>query len=182
MIVNQKSQLHLAKILMFCFGILTSIAFANTPSDSSVNRLSELMPYEDVFFETLIAPIANERQMLIYSLANDESLSDEQRQNALNIFDEYADNMMKSVDTPSLQTALKQAYIAAAKQHYTQAEVDAQIAFYGSEAGKSALAKQAQVLSSYLQSSAPAGLGLIENYQRSHLMGMQDRMKQALNK
>lgn len=160
---------------------LPAVAFAS-PSDSSVAKLAELVPYEALFFESVIAPIEDERQMLAYGLANDKDINDDQRKKAITAFDDYAQNLVKTLDTAATKKELKDAYIKSAKTHYTQAEVDAQIAFYGSEAGKSALQKSQKVLGDYMKAVAPKGLAKIEEYQKKNLTPMQDNIKRILNK
>lgn len=177
--VNTIKQLCQACLVGVC--LWSSLAYANTPSPNTVNRLGELVPYEEVLLGELLAPLNQERQVLAYNLSNDNKLTDAQRQNALKIFDDYANNMIKTIQTPAVQSELKQAFLTAAKTHYTQAEVDAQIAFYGSSAGKSAIDKQPQVFGVYLQSVAPKAIKLIEEYQRNHATKTQERINQIIN-
>lgn len=169
------------KSLMLAAMLLPATVFA-APTDASVAKLADLVPYEALFFESIIAPIEDERQMLAYSLANDKSLNDEQRKKAMQAFDDYAEKLVKTLDTPATKKELKDAYLKAAKTHYTQAEIDAQVAFYGSEAGKSALQKSQKVLGDYMKAVAPKGLTKIEDYQKKNLTSMQDNIKRILNK
>lgn len=166
---------------LLALSAISTLSYA-TPSDTSVKQLLEVTPYEAVFYENIIAPISEEREMLAYNLMSDETLSDDQRKKAIEAFDSYAENLIKTLDTPAIKTELKTAYGNAIKAHYTQAEVDAQIAFYGSEAGKSALEKSSLVLNDYLKTVAPTGLAKIESYQQTNLIKMQDNIKRILNK
>lgn len=161
--------------------LMPSLAFA-TPTDSSLAKLAEVMPYEALFFDSVIAPIEEERHMLAYNLANDKSLTDDQRKKAIKAFDDYAEKLVKTLDTPATKKELKDAYIKSAKANYTQAEVDAQVAFYGSTAGKSALQKNQKVIGDYMKAVAPAGMAKIESYQKANLTPMQDNIKRILNK
>lgn len=173
--------MKLLKSLLFATVLTAGLAYA-TPSDNSLNQLAEVMPYEALFFETVIAPINEERMALAYGLSSDPSLTDDQRQKALQAFDDYAENLIKTLDTPATQAELKKSYISAARKHFTQAEVDAQIAFYGSEAGKSVMAKSDGVINDYLKTVVPTGISRIESYQKANLTPMQDNIKRILNK
>lgn len=169
-------------LLVVGISLSTMNASASTPSDASVQKLAELTPYEDVFFDNIIAPIVDERNALLYGLMNDSTLTDDQRQKAMQAFDAYVDNLIKVLDTPETKAELKTAYVRTAKAQYTQAEVDAQIAFYGSDAGKSALQKRNGVLSGYLETVMPTNIAKVEAYQTTHLTPMQDTIKRILNK
>lgn len=171
------------KIIYALVGIflLPSLVFAS-PTQSSVTKLAELVPYEAVFFDLVISPIEQERQALAYTLTSDTTLTDTQRKNAIKAFDDYAQNLIKVINTPAIKQELKNNYINSAIANYTQAEVDAQIAFYGSEAGKSALQKNEKVLGDYMQNMTPKGLKVLEEYQKKNLMPMQDSIKRILNK
>ncbi len=161
---------------------LAPMAYATTPSDTSLNQLAELMPYEAVFAEAVFAPLEMEGQALAYSLQNDTSLSDTQRQDALKAFDDYAKGLVKELGTPAKKAELKKAYIAAAKASYTQEEVDALTAFYSNKVAQSALAKSDTVLSTYMQSINDATTKTISSYEQKHLTTFQDKVKRILDK
>lgn len=160
---------------------LPALATAN-PSDSSLNKLADVVPYESIFAEAILAPIYLEGESLAQALAADPSLTDKQRTEALKTFESYAQNLIKELNTPAKKAELKKAYIAAAKQGYTQAEVDAQIAFYGSEVGKSALKKEEAVFGAYMKSVGPSTTKTIQDYQQKNGIKMQDNIKRILNK
>lgn len=151
------------------------------PTQASLNQLAEVMPYEDLFFSTVITPLEQERQALAYSLASNPNLSDSERQQAIKAYDAYADGLIKAIDTPATKSTLKNAYINAAK-NYSQAEIDALLAFYGSSAGKSALQKSEQVTVNYLQTGASSVATIIDNYQKMHRNTLENTLKQTLDK
>lgn len=169
------------KALILSAMLLPAFAFAS-PSEQSLTKLAETMPYEALFFEAAIAPIEEERMALAYGLSNDNALTDEQRKKAMQAFDEYAEKLVKTLDTKATKDELKKAYINAARQNFTQAEVDAQIAFYGSKDGKSALEKSQKVYGDYLKSVSTNAEKTIESYQKTNLTKMQDKIKQILGK
>lgn len=165
-------------LLSVCLGLSAHA----TPSATSLNQLAEVLPYEAVFFEAFVTPISEERAVLAYNLANDTSLSDKQRTDALTAFDNYAKTLIESLDTPAIKESLKTAYINTARNTYTQEEVNALLAFYGSPAGQSALEKEDGVLRSYMQTVTPTGINIIETHQKTHLIPLQDTIKRILNK
>lgn len=169
------------KSLLFSTALLSSLAFA-APSESSLNKLAQVMPYESLFLEAVIAPITNERVALAYSLSNDSTLSDTQRKDALKAFDDYAKNYIALFDNAATKEALKKSYIDAARKHFAQDEADAQIVFYGSAEGKRALEKSSQVYGDYMQSVAKQLQSKIDTYQKTNLTKMQDKVKQILKK
>lgn len=161
--------------------LFVSIAHA-TPTNSSLEKLADLSGYEAVFYENVATPLMLERMALAEGMAGDDTLTDSQRQKALDIYDAYAEGLLKSLDTQNTKDALKRAYLSAAKTNYTQGEVDAQVAFYGSEDGKSALSKQDAVLSSYIQSANNASKSTVTTYENKNLKKMQDDIKKVLKK
>ena len=163
------------------FVTLTS-AQANTPSDASLTRLASIMPYEGLFAEAVFAPLELERERLIYLVTQDTALSDTQRKDALKAFDDYAQKLVKQFDNPAKKEQLKKAYIDSAKQRFTQAEVDAMLAFYGSEVGKSALNKEAAVYDAFLKSVEKDTLATLESYQKANDLALEDAIKRILNK
>lgn len=169
------------KALILGVLLLPSLSFA-APTNASVTKLAELVPYEALFFESVIAPVEDERYALAYSLSNDKTINDDQRKKAMKAFDDYAEKLVKTLDTPAIKKELKDAYIKSAKANYTQAEIDAQIAFYGSAAGKSAMQKSEKVIGDYMKEVAPKGISKIEEYQKKNLTSMQDNIKRILNK
>ncbi|WP_066805527.1 DUF2059 domain-containing protein [Moraxella oblonga] len=169
------------KLLLSFALLLSSSAFA-TPNTKSLEELAGLSGYETIFYENIATPLMMERMSLIENMLQDDKLTDEQRKQAIKIYDDYAEGLLSSLDTEATKTALKNAYLSAAKANYTQGEVDAQIAFYGSENGKNALKKQEAVLSTYMQNAGNASKNIITTYENKNLKKMQDDIKKALKK
>lgn len=165
------------------FGALLSstFAFANA-TDKSLEDLSKISSYEAVFYESVATPLMMERMALVEGMAQDTTLNDEQRKKALQTYDNYAEGLLKSLDTEQVRSSLKKAYLQSAKSNYTQGEVDAQLAFYGSTDGQNALKKQDTVLSSYLKTAGDANQTTIKSYEDKHLKKMQDELKKILKK
>ncbi|MDO4699533.1 MAG: hypothetical protein Q4A69_02445 [Moraxella sp.] len=169
------------KSLVLLAALFSTAAFA-TPTDKSLEELSKFSSYEAVFYDHVATPLMMERIALVENVIQDSSLTDEQRKKALETYDNYAEGLLKALDGEQTRTALKKAYLQVAKSNYTQGEVDAQIAFYGSLDGQNALQKQETVLSAYLQSAQQSSQTTIKNYQDKHLKKMQDELKKILKK
>lgn len=145
---------------------INNTAFMNnniSPTDTSIVKLMEVMHIDEQ-----IESIVNGQQAAIDAINvqtqnRTESVGDgnlNKRQQALQeqiqkVLGQYAKIMTNTIgDTTDKQT-LTQAYINAAKTYYTQAEVDAQIDFYGTVMGQSILSKQPQITAAFLKQSLP---------------------------
>lgn len=164
------------------FSTLFSVTAFATPTDKSLEELAKLSSYDVVFYDEVTAPLMMERMALAEGMAQDSSLTDEQRKKALETYDTYAKGLLKALDNEQIRSSLKKAYLQSAKSNYTQGEVDAQLAFYGSSDGRSALRKQEAVLSSYLKSAGESSKATIKSYDEKHLKKMQDDLKKILKK
>lgn len=168
--------------LLLALSLSAVAAHASTPSDASLNRLAEITPYEAIFGDEIIAPLLADRNALIYSINQDDSLNEQQRKDAVKAYDDYADGLLRLFSTDAKKKELKAAYIAAAKQHYTQSEIDALIAFYGSDVGKSALKKEPNVYDSYLKAVESSTSSTLDAYAKANQVKTQDAIKRILNK
>ncbi|MDO5050490.1 MAG: DUF2059 domain-containing protein [Moraxella equi] len=168
------------KSLLLLSTLFCASAFA-TPSNQSLEELAKIMPYESTFYQAVVAPLEMERMAIAQGMAQDNTLTDDQRKKALKAFDDYAEGLIKSLDTKATKDGLKKSYLNAAKS-FSQAEVDAMIAFYGSKDGQSALKKQDAVFESYMKSAGESNKKTVEAYENKYLKKMQDDVKKILNK
>ncbi|OBX52472.1 DUF2059 domain-containing protein [Moraxella nonliquefaciens] len=168
------------KLLLLLSGLCCASAFA-TPSNQSLEELAKIMPYESTFYQAIVAPLEMERMAIAQGMAQDNTLTDEQRKKALNTFDAYAEGLIKTLDTKAVKDGLKKSYLNAAKS-FNQAEVDTMIAFYGSKDGQSALKKEDAVFESYMKSAGENNQKIIEDYEKKHLNKLQDDIKKILKK
>lgn len=168
------------KALILMTALFSASVFA-TPSTKSLNELADITSYEDIFYGAVFEPLEMQRMMMAQALTQDSNVSDDQRKQALATFDEYAEGLVKVLDTQAVRDNLKNAYINAAKG-FTQDEIDALIAFYGSEAGKNALNKRDAVFESYMKSAIDNHKKTIETYEKKHAKKMEDDLKKILNK
>lgn len=168
------------KSLLLLSALFSASVFA-APSDKSLEELAKIMPYEAAFYQAVVAPLEMERMAIAQGMAQDSSLTDEQRKQALKTFDNYAEGLIKELDTKTVKDGLKKSYLTAAKS-FTQAEVDAMIAFYGSKDGQSALKKQDSIFESYMKSAGNNNKKTIEAYQKKNTKKMEDEVKKILKK
>lgn len=168
------------KALLLATTLFSTSVFA-TPTDKSLNELAKLTPYESIFYGAVFEPLEMQRMMLAQSLAQDSTISDAERKKVLGVFDEYAEGLVKLLDTPAVKDGLKKSYINAAKS-YTQAEVDAMIAFYGSKDGQSALKKRESVFEAYLKNASDNNKKAVEDYDKKNAQKVEDELKKITQK
>lgn len=131
------------------------------PSDTSIIKLMQVMHIDEQ-----ITGIINGQQAAI-DVINSQTTNAKQstagdklnkRQRELQtkiqgVLGQYTKIMGEGIDQATDSETMTQAYITAAKAHYSQTEVDAQIKFYDTPVGQSILAKQPQVTAAFLQQS-----------------------------
>ena len=93
-------------------------------------------------------------QSMLSSLPID-NLSTDQRQRLEGIVSKYSKEMTDNSDRDSVNQQVIKVYMETAKQHFDQAEVDAQIAFYSSKAGQSIINKQPAMMKDYMTKVMP---------------------------
>ena len=93
-------------------------------------------------------------QSMLSSLPID-NLSADQRQRLEGIVSKYSKEMTDNSDRDNVNQQVIKVYMETAKQHFDQAEVDAQIAFYSSKAGQSIINKQPAMMKDYMTKVMP---------------------------
>ena len=150
--------------------VLTNSQLINTQAatESSIIRLMQVM-----HIDKQIAVIANGQKMIIDDInmqagtqnkqSNGYKLNKSQRElqtQIQSVLGQYAKIMSSSIGDATNVETMTQAYINAAKDYYSQAEVDAQIKFYDTTMGQSILAKQPQITAAFLKQSLPEGINI----------------------
>lgn len=92
----------------------------------------------------------------------------------------YIKQMSSSIDTPQMRQSIISAYVDSAQKHYTQAEVDAQIQFYGSAAGQSIIEKQPSVMQDYMSSLMPLIMRQTQTTMQTLMPQMQEEIRTIL--
>lgn len=172
----------LATAIVFSMGSVT--AQAATPSDESVLQLMEVTHMADMM-KSMLSPEGNENSMvqaIIQSQLQSDDLPDlttEQYQQIKDIISKNYSDMMRQVE-PQLTQLAQQSFITAAKKHYTQEEVDAQLAFYSSAAGQSIIKKQPAVMTEYFTTIRPEVMSIMNQQMKKTMPKMLAELEAAL--
>ena len=130
---------------------------AAIPTDASLLKLIEVTKVGDTMSDMSSNKKTTEQimQSVLASLSND-NLSQGQRQRLNEIIDKYSKEMMDGDNQKgSMNQEIINIYIKSAKQYFNQKEVDAQIAFYSSDVGKSIVEKQPAMMRDYSEKAMP---------------------------
>ena len=131
------------------------------PTDASVLKLMQVMHVDeqiDVIIngQQAVSDILEEQGNK--SKVNEAKLNKRQRELAKNmqgVLAQYTKILAGGVQGTANKEELTQAYLAAAKAHYNQQEVNALIGFYDTQIGQSILEKNPKVTSQFLKASLP---------------------------
>lgn len=139
---------------------------SQVPSDASLLKLIEVTKVDKNFNEM----IGNSQQtidQIVKQLLDNQTpkpaLTASQRQQLQVTISELAQQLIAAQNTPEFRQKLTNAYIKTAKETYTQAEVDAMLAFYGSPIGQSVVDKETAFGIAYMQAILPITM---ENQQK----------------
>ncbi|WP_296202073.1 DUF2059 domain-containing protein [Psychrobacter sp. UBA3962] len=126
------------------------------PSDTSLIKLLEITRMADMM-QSVSGTQSDMMASIIESTLKQEDLEQmtpKQRQEMMRVLTQYSQQMLAETNKATLEMAQKH-FITVAKNHYTQAEVDAQIAFYSTEVGQSILDKQPKLMQEYMKVLTP---------------------------
>ena len=131
------------------------------PTDASVLKLMQVMHVDEqidaiINGQQAVSDILEEQGTK--SRVNEAKLNKRQRELAKNmqgVLSQYTKILAGGVQGTANKEELTQAYLAAAKAHYNQQEVNALIGFYDTQIGQSILEKNPKVTSEFLKASSP---------------------------
>lgn len=131
------------------------------PTDASVLKLMQVMHVDEqidaiINGQQAVSDILEEQGNK--SKVNEPKLNKRQRELAKNmqgVLSQYTKILAGGVQGTANKEELTQAYLAAAKAHYNQQEVNALIGFYDTQIGQSILEKNPKVTSEFLKASLP---------------------------
>ncbi|SSY81013.1 DUF2059 domain-containing protein [Alysiella crassa] len=124
--------------------LITTPTFAQTPSDESVNKLIQLTESEKVLEINHEVGIQAATEAIWQQALPQPKMGDQtQRNQIIDIVDEFQENVKKRIFSPSMREAELNVLRRALKQNYTQEEIDAQLQFYSTPIGRQIIAKQA---------------------------------------
>ena len=126
---------------------------AQTPSDESLNRLIELQDIPSQIRTILSSPSDIVKQYINRRLSNDNELTPTQRTALAEVLQRYTLRANREVfQSEEVLDELRRIQYDAMRKTYTQEEVDAMIAFYGTPIGQSVLRKQGEFAKTYMPS------------------------------
>ena len=131
------------------------------PTDASVLKLMQVMHVDEqidaiINGQQAVSDILEEQGNK--SRVDEAKLNKRQRELAKNmqgVLAQYTKILAGGVQGTANKEELTQAYLAAAKAHYNQQEVNALIGFYDTQIGQSILEKNPKVTSEFLKASLP---------------------------
>lgn len=126
------------------------------PSDTSLIKLLEITRMADMM-QSVSGTQSDMMASIIESTLKQEDLEQmtaKQRQEMMRVLTQYSQQMLAETNKATVEMAQKH-FITVAKNHYTQAEVDAQIAFYNTDVGQSILDKQPKLMQEYMKVLTP---------------------------
>jgi len=133
--------------------LITLPAAAQTPSDESLNRLIELQNSPSQIRTFLSSSSDMVKQYITRRLNNDNELTPTQRTALAEVLQRYTLRANSEVfQSEEVLSELRRIQRDAMRKTYTQEEVDAMIAFYGTPIGQSVLRKQGEFAKTYMPS------------------------------
>lgn len=143
-------------ITLSALSAMPILATAATPSQQSVEKLMNILQMDSMAEDTQAQSTDLIRQVIAAEvIKNNKPISQAQDQRLRALVDKYVAQLNSKTDTKQIRQQMSQSYLKAAQTHFTQAEVDAQIDFYGSATGQAILKKQPEVMQSYMQHLLP---------------------------
>lgn len=136
--------------------ITSSVNKKQAPSDESLIKLLEVTRMAEMM-QSMAGSQNDMMESIIQSTLKQEDLeqmTEQQRQQLTQVLTQYTQQMLAGTNEATVEIAQKY-FVTVAKNHYTQAEVDAQIAFYSTEVGQSILDKQPKLIQEYTRVLLP---------------------------
>lgn len=154
------------------------------PTDASVLKLMQMMHVDEqidaiINGQQAVSDILEEQGNK--SRVNEAKLNKRQRELAKNmqsVLAQYTKILAGGVQGTANKEELTQAYLAAAKAHYNQQEVNALIGFYDTQIGQSILEKNPKVTSEFLKASLPDEAEMKQTTEQ--LEGLMPQIKQLI--
>ena len=134
----------------------TLAAHAAVPTDASLLKLIKVTKVVETMNDMSSDSEVTEQimQTMLASMPDNE-LNTAQRKRFNEIILKYSKEMTDKENSESLNKQIIDVYVQSAKQHFSQKEVDAQIAFYSSQIGQSIIDKQPAMMKDYMAKIVP---------------------------
>ena len=168
---------------VFILSASPSFATAATPSQQSVEKLMRILQMDNMADD-----IQAQSADLIYQVITAEVIKNSQAQDKQlhtlvqldALVDKYVTQLNRKTNLQQIRQQMSQSYVQAAQTHFTQAEVDAQIEFYGSTTGQAILKKQPEVMQSYMQHLLPTLMQQTQKNLNEILPSLKQEVQQIL--
>lgn len=157
-----------ALIISLSVAIITPV-IAAVPTDASLRQLMKVTKTTDLAKQmmTLDDTMMSRMVQSSLSMVPQDEISTYQRQQLTAIITKYNKEIFSDDYLNKLNEQLIKDYIVTAKQHFTQQEVDAQVAFYSSAVGQSIIDKQPSMIQDYMTKTMPTVMqGSMEQVQK----------------
>lgn len=168
--VNQIAQAEL--IIQPTDTTLITASTVSQPTDASIDRLAQVL-HIDAQIDAILA----QQQAMNTAIGKIPSMTattkpkgwglkkwgEKKQYEVQQVLGKYSQIVVQNTDPVAQHQQMLEAYKASAKQHFTQAEVDAQIGFYETPMGQQILAKQPLVTQDYIEKAVPVVLGELPN-------------------
>ncbi|PNK59873.1 DUF2059 domain-containing protein [Psychrobacter sp. FDAARGOS_221] len=152
---------------------------AQIPTDASLLELMEVMRMTEMMQSMTVAQ-GEMMDSVMQSALQDKDLqqiTETQRQQMVRVLSDYTQELMADSNKAMIDI-VKKHFLVLAKQHYTQAEVDAQIAFYSSDIGQRILDKQPTFMQAYMKAITPETMDVVNQTQQK----LKPKLKQELER
>lgn len=160
---------------------ITAQNVSQIPSDASLEKLVQVQHLEKnlaTMMNQSKETVAKAMEASISNLIPKEQITEAQRQQMLEALSEFTQKSMDDLNQSEMRKQMINAYIETAKTVYTQDEVNAMIAFYGSNIGQSVVEKQTIINKAYAEQIMP----IIMEKQQSSMKKLLPEFQQKIEK
>lgn len=166
------------KIRWICAAVLcaaASLAQAAPAGKASVEKLFEVQN-----FDKMMGDAAKAAATAVSAQQSMPGVPAGKRQKVQNIINRYMGDYMREVNDPSTRAEIRRVAVEGVQKVYTQEEVDAMIAFYGSPTGRSIMAKMPQYMEATMSPMISVMQSKIQAFQQKNGGKIQREINQAV--
>jgi hypothetical protein len=130
-----------ALLILVAASFIAPAAMAASATDQQVDHLMEVMRVEQTL-NAILPQIRASQQQMVSQLTTDKPLTDEQRKRLDAFLDRSSERIATALAWKNMQPVYRDIY----RQTFTAEDIDAMVAFYGSQAGQNLLDKMPQLM------------------------------------
>lgn len=175
------------KTVLHTLLICSALSFA-TSASAQASKTSVLKLMEVTHMNNMMQEAINQHTLIIPSFAQrmvatkKPNLSEAQKLQLNDIINKHMKSVRSELDSDLTRKAITDIYINTAQKHFTQAEVDAQIDFYGSEMGQSIIKKHSALVNDYMIAIMPVIIEKSESKIKSVLPKLEADIDSVISK